>query len=75
MGRERHVLARAAFAWLRGDRLKPGQAVRDIVLEARLRLFAIADDINAQRFLFVDDLRHRRSSLAREHCLVERLLV
>ena len=64
--RERHVLARAAFAGFRRDRLKPGQPVGDVVLKARLRLLAVADDVDAELDLLVHDLGDRLRGFARE---------
>ncbi len=64
---KRGVLAGALFAGFGRDRFEPGETVGDVVLKARLRLFAVADDIDAEFDLSVHDLgdRFRRFAFKR----------
>src|SRR5579885_3101081 len=68
------VLAGAFLAARRLDRLKPGQAISDVVLEARLRLLAVADDVDADVELLFYDLGDSFDRLARQRSRIVRLL-
>src|SRR4029077_2577446 len=67
---KRAVLARRADARLRREALKPTQAIGHVILKARLRQFAIADHVDAERDLLLDDIPDRDLPLVRQRLLV-----
>ena len=71
--RERNVLAGASFAGRGRDRLEARQAIGRIGLEACLRLFAVADDIDAEVGLCLHDGSDRLGGLAGQFAGVIRL--
>jgi hypothetical protein len=60
-------LARAPVAAGGGDRLDAGEALGRVALEARLRLLAVAHDVEAELDLLGNDRGHRLLRAPRQH--------
>src|SRR5690242_17173374 len=75
VGGKGHVFAGLALAHLRRDGLESGQPIRNIIRKARLRLLAVADDVDAERKLLVDNLADSLARFPGQGGLIDALLV